>query len=179
MTEHLSPETLVDFLRGELSPAADAAAHAHLADCAACRELRARETTLVERLRAVVRADRRELPPQVVANVRAAIRGPVQRSWARSLLSPGALALPLAAAVALAFFLGDPFGRAPGPTIDALYYLQAHADQSLAVPLAERGATAALNLSMNEAAQSAPEAIAAAGAAGASDANLAVIDAMP
>ena len=38
MNDHLSTDLLVDYVHGELAPADDARAHAHLAACAACRE---------------------------------------------------------------------------------------------------------------------------------------------
>jgi anti-sigma factor RsiW len=98
MNDHLSNDLLVDFVHGELPPELDAAAHVHLAGCAACREDFELEATLTEALRAAAKAEEREMPSLVNAavwdRIRSAQPGPMARfaAWLRP-----AYALPIAA----------------------------------------------------------------------------------
>jgi predicted anti-sigma-YlaC factor YlaD len=158
MNDHLSTDRLVDYLHGELPPADDALVHAHLAGCAACRDARDAEAMLLEALRATAKAEEREMPSLVKAavweRVRAARPGPLARVAA--LLRP-AFALPVAAALAVAVFFASPLApHHGGPTIDATYYLEAHAAQTAQTPLSERTSSLVLETSMNASAASSP-----------------------
>jgi len=137
---HPSIERIVDYLHGELSAAEDAAMHAHLAGCPSCEERRSEEATLTEILRADARARERDLPPAVVARVRAAVLRAPQPMW-RSLFAPlrPAVLVPLAAAVALAIYAGVTLRHsATAPTaIAAQAYVDRHAALARISPFAE------------------------------------------
>ncbi len=140
MMEHFSTDFLVDYAHGELTPADDARAHAHIAACAVCRTEYDAAVSLGELLRAAARADERELPAFLKATVwervRSADPGPLARFTA--LFRP-AIAVPVGAlVVALAFFASPLAHREAQPTIAAGYYLQSHAIQSAQSPLSER-----------------------------------------
>ena len=150
MNEHLSTDLLMDFVHGELSPTKDAMAHAHLARCGACREAYELETTLSEALRAAAKAEEREMPSLVSAAVWARIRsaepGPLAKlaAWLRP-----AYALPVAAALLIGGFFVSPLAHpAVHHTIDASYYLEAHAAQTSATPLSEPSTATVLETSM-------------------------------
>jgi anti-sigma factor RsiW len=157
MNDHLSNDRLVDFVHGELSPADDALAHAHLAVCALCRENYELEALLSEALRSAAKAEEVDMPSLVAAavwqRVRAATPGPLARlaGWLRP-----AVAVPLAAAVLLAGFIVSPLAHRAGPTIDATYYFAAHAAQTGGTPLSERPSGLVLETSMNASSSSAP-----------------------
>lgn len=137
---HPTPDELVDYLHGELSPARDAAVHGHLAGCAQCCDARDGELSLTEMLRAQARAQERELPPGVVASIRAAIESRPISIWERlrAAFRP-AIALPAAAAIALACYLGVSalHTTARANTIDAAYYVDNHATLSSVAPLSD------------------------------------------
>jgi anti-sigma factor RsiW len=143
MSDHLSTETLIDYLHGELDPAADSRVHQHVAACGACAGELDRERSLGDALRAAAARDERDLPPLVKARIWEAVRAEPARplGWAQSLLRP-IVAFPVAAAAALAIFLASPLSPlAPGhgvPEIAASYYLERHEAQQLQNPLAER-----------------------------------------
>jgi anti-sigma factor RsiW len=149
MNDHLSNDLLVDFVHGELPPELDAAAHVHLAGCAACREEHELEATLSEALRAAAQAEEREMPSLVNAavwdRIRSARPGPMARfaAWLR----PG-YALPLAAAIVAGGFFASPLAHPSVPKIDASYYLEAHAADTSATPLSERSSALVLETSM-------------------------------
>jgi anti-sigma factor RsiW len=157
---HLSPDLLVDYLHGELAPEDDALAHAHLSACAACRLDRDLEVALTEALRADPLAEEREMPSLIKAAVWEQIRqakpSPVRRfaAW----LTP-ALAVPAIAVLLIGGWFVSPYGHPAGaaPTIDAMYYLQAHAAQSAGAPLSEQGSQPALESSMIDSSPSAPQ----------------------
>jgi anti-sigma factor RsiW len=149
MNDHFSTDRLIDFVHGELSPADDAIVHVHLAACAVCRDAYDLETRLSEALRSAAKAEERELPSLVSAEiwnrVRQARPGPMARvaSWLRPVY-----ALPVAAAIVAGAFFASPLAHRAGPTIDATYYLEAHAAQTLQTPLSERSAGLVLETSM-------------------------------
>ena len=149
MNDHLSTYLLVDYVHGELSPSADAKAHAHLAACAACREAYDLETTLSEALRSAAKAEEREFPSLVTAAVWDRIRharpGPAARlaAWLRP-----AFAVPVAAAIVVGAYFVSPLAHPARPTIDAAYYLEAHAAESAQTPLSERASSIVLETSM-------------------------------
>lgn len=173
MNHHLSPETLIDFLHGELPAQDDALVHAHLAGCSDCRRTHDAEAALGELLRTSAAAGEREMPSLVTARVweriRAAEPGPLARLAA--LLRP-AVAIPLAAVLLLGGWFASPFSHPHAPTIDVNYYFEAHAADAGQTPLSERSGTRSLETSMSDAKPSAPllDAYASYGASGALDA---------
>lgn len=144
MMEHFSTDFLVDYAHGELSPKDDALAHAHLADCAACRDEYDAEVSLGEMLRSSAVAEERELPAFLKAavweQIRAARPGPLARFTA--FLRP-AVAVPVGALILALAFVAAPLAHRGDahPTIAASYYLQSHAIQSAQSALSERSST--------------------------------------
>jgi anti-sigma factor RsiW len=137
---HPTSEEIVDYLHGELSPARDAAIHAHLAGCSECAEIRDSELSLTETLRAYALADERELPAGVVATIRARVQYKPPSLWEQlSAAFRPAVAVPIAIAIAAFIYFG--FRLAHGPavasTIDASYYVESHAALSSTTPLSE------------------------------------------
>jgi predicted anti-sigma-YlaC factor YlaD len=148
--QHLSPDLLVDYLHGELAPEDDALAHAHLSSCSACRGERDLEASLLEALRESVRSSEQEMPSLIKAaiweQIRQAKPSPMRvlASWLRP-----ALVVPALAILLVGGWFASPYGH-PGtaPTIDAMYYLEAHAAQTAGTPLSEQGTQPALETSM-------------------------------
>jgi anti-sigma factor RsiW len=141
MNPHPNQELLIDYLHGELAPGEDAALLLHLESCADCQARYQDEVELSESLRAYARASERELPAGVRNAIWAAIEsGERMPSWPQRMaawLRP-AVALPIAAALVLAAFIG--YGSTThrsGTTIDAAYYLDDHAAITSAVPFSE------------------------------------------
>lgn len=137
---HPTPEEIVDYLHGELSPEQDAAIHAHLATCDECVEIRDAEQSLTEVLRAHAKAQERELPPGVVATIRDAVRYQPPSLWERvSAAFRPAIAVPVALALAAFVYFG--FKLAHGPavasTISASNYVDCHAALSQTTPLSD------------------------------------------
>jgi mycothiol system anti-sigma-R factor len=99
---------------GELGPDATAAAHAHLAACAACRRIVAGE----REFRQLMRGQPREAaPPELRARILARCRR--EARWRR--VRPWVLAPALAAAAAaVALVVGSPTLRRPAPLANAL-----------------------------------------------------------
>lgn len=150
MIDHLTTDTLIDFLHGELPAQDDVRVHAHLATCAACRGEYESEATLGEALRASAAREAREMPSLVSAavwqRVREARPGPFARLAA--LLRP-IVAVPVAAALVLGAFVASPLVHSnTAPKIDAAYYLQAHAAQAGESPLSEHSGAQSLETSM-------------------------------
>jgi anti-sigma factor RsiW len=143
INDHPTSETLIDYVHGELPPHEDAAVHAHLAACAACSDAHEDEVRLGEMLREHARAEERELPPGFATRV-VAMAASVKRepSWWERLSFRPAFALPLAAALAVALYLG--FASFHGPakttTVDAAYYIESHAALATDMPFAEGAA---------------------------------------
>lgn len=158
MNAHLHQAQLIDYLHGELAPDEDAALQLHLDSCAACRAHYQEEVDLSESLRYYARATERELPAGVRNSVWAAIESGehapslVQRlaAWMRP-----AVALPVAAALVLAAFLGFNANAHHGTTIDASYYLDDHAAVTSAVPF-NQGSTVPAALYTTENADGSP-----------------------
>jgi anti-sigma factor RsiW len=151
MNQHLTADLIVDFVRGELTPADDALTHAHLQTCPDCRRQFEREVALVDALRAAARAEEVEMPSLVNAAVWEAIRqarpGPLARFAA---FWRPALAIPVAALLLLGGWFASPYAPHAGasPTIDASYYLEAHAAQTAQTPLSEHSGAQAIETSM-------------------------------
>ena len=142
MTQHLTAEQLVDYLHNALSPGEDASIHAHLDDCARCRDEYAAEVSLTESLRKQALLEEREMPGAVKAAIWSEIRSarPSPMSRLAAFWRP-AVALPLAAALALAVYFGPGMlnrQTAVGPSIEAAYYLQDHAALNNTVPFGDR-----------------------------------------
>jgi len=148
MNDHLSTDLLLDYLHGELAPEDDALAHAHLAACTACRREYDLESSLSEALRAAAKADEREMPSAIAAEIWQRVRdakpGPLERvsAWFRP-----ALALPVAAALVLGGWYATASHTGSRPTVDVNYYLQTHASQS-GSPLSLQAGPPALETSM-------------------------------
>ncbi len=146
MTTHYDRETLIDYLHGALTPSADAGVFAHLESCTDCNALYDEEAALGEALRSAARAEELELPSLVKARVWDAVRHE-SPSWTQRLLSGWGprIALPVAAAAALAFYL-VPFGHHDQPVaagVSASYFLDAHNAQAQQNPFGP-GATPAV-----------------------------------
>jgi anti-sigma factor RsiW len=143
MSDHLSTETLIDYLRGELEPAADSRVYQHVATCPACTAELDRERQLGEALRAAAALEERALPPIVKAMIWEAVRAEAPRpfDWVRSLLRP-IVAVPAAVAAALALYVAGQYSplrlNQPVPAIAASYYVERHEALQLQNPLAER-----------------------------------------
>lgn len=164
MIEHLSNDLIVDFVHGELEPAADARAHAHLVTCATCSSEVNAERTLREFLRDAAVASEREMPSGINAaiweQIRAAKPGPF--AALTSLFKP-MIAIPVAAVLFAGGYFATAATHHESPSIAASYYLQAHAVQSSQGPLSER--TGAIRAAVAEAYDGGYPATAAYGAA--------------
>jgi predicted anti-sigma-YlaC factor YlaD len=159
MNQHLNADLIVDFVRGELPPEDDALAHAHLQTCSDCRRDYELEVALVDALRSAAKAEELEMPSLVKAAVWEAIRQAQPSPLARfAALWRPALALPVAAVLLLGGWFASPYAPHPGspPTIDAAYYLEAHAAQTSQTPLSEHSGAQAIETSMADG-QRAPE----------------------
>ncbi len=150
MNQHLTTDTLIDFLHGELASQDDARVHVHLAECQACRSAYELEALLGEKLRAAAAAEEREMPSLVAAAVWQRIReaqpGPFARlaAWLRPIV-----AFPVAAAILLGAFFASPLAHpSNAPKIDATYYLRAHAAQAGLSPLSDHAGPQPLETSM-------------------------------
>lgn len=139
MTDHLTNETLIDYMHGALTPQEDAAVYAHMETCAVCRAEYDAEVALSEVIREQARREERELPPMLKAElwerIRSAQPSPVQRLVGRIRLG---FAIPIAAAIALAAYFGPSLFGAQPPAIEAAYYLQDHAALNNTVPFNDR-----------------------------------------
>jgi anti-sigma factor RsiW len=158
MNDHLTTETLIDFLHGELPAAEDARAHAHLAVCSVCRAERELEALVGESLRAAAASEERAMPSLVSAAVWQRIRDARPGPFARlaAVLRP-VVAVPVAAALVLGALFASPLiHSAAAPKIDATYYLQAHAAQAGLTPLSEHSGAQALETSMIDSSSAAP-----------------------
>lgn len=139
--EHLSIETLVDYLHHELDPHDDARVMQHLTACADCRTQHERQISLTEALHAYGRTTYRDMPAGVVARIWDVVEGVrPEISLAdrfRAFLRP-AYALPAAAVLVLAVYFGVVAPHNSNlATIDAAYYLEDHAALTNTVPFNE------------------------------------------
>ncbi|MBC5801382.1 MAG: hypothetical protein GIX03_10280 [Candidatus Eremiobacteraeota bacterium] len=159
MNQHLTNDTLIDYLHGELRPQDDALAHAHLAVCSSCRQARDAESGVTDFLRAGAAAEEQEFPSLVAAAVWQRIREapPTPLARFRTFFRP-AIAVPLAAVLLVGGWFASPLGHGSSGgarSIDALYYFQAHAAQSASSPLSEHSGMPVDETSMNDEAGSA------------------------
>jgi anti-sigma factor RsiW len=144
MNNHITNADLIDYIRHELRPERDALVLAHLESCDGCRREYEAEASLGEMLKRAAAREEREFPSLVSARVWEAIRNekPSPFAWLQTLLRP-AIAVPVAAAAAVAIFFATPIGhQGGGSTIAATYYLEQHAAQQAQNPLLERGPSA-------------------------------------
>jgi anti-sigma factor RsiW len=151
--DHPTSETLIDYVHRELPAHEDAAVHAHLASCAACSQAHDDEVRLGELLREHARSEERELPAGFAARIVAAATSspPAARWWQPATLFRPAFALPAAAAIVLAFYLGFAAFHSPAKTtsVDAAYYIESHAALATAMPFAE-GASLPMSFASND-----------------------------
>ncbi|HEY9181356.1 MAG TPA: anti-sigma factor [Candidatus Baltobacteraceae bacterium] len=148
MTQHPTNEILLDYVHGELAPAQDAAVYAHIEQCEPCRTEYQAEVAIGETLRSQAALQERDLPSIVKAEIWERVRAGKPGIWARTLgrLRP-AVAVPVAAAIALAAYFGTTYMGAPGaPTIEASYYLQDHAAMNSTVPFSDRNSVNPVDL---------------------------------
>lgn len=148
MTEHLANEKLIDYMHGGLAPEEDARVYAHLESCPACRSDYDAELALTEMLRTYALHESRDLPSSVKAEIWDRIRTarPSAVSRLTEWLRP-AVALPMAAAIALAAYFGTAYlGPRPAAAIDAAYYLQDHESLNSTVPFGDRSTSSAVDL---------------------------------
>ena len=137
--KHLPIERLIDYLHGELAPAADASVLAHLEACATCRTAYDAEAELSDLLHTYARSTERDLPPGLLARIRASVEDASHLAWRQRLtlwLRP-LVALPLGAAAVIAVYfiaLALHFGAPQRVTIAAAYYLEDHAALTRTMP---------------------------------------------
>ncbi|MFN2460316.1 MAG: anti-sigma factor [Candidatus Velthaea sp.] len=157
--KHYTDEKLIDYIHGELGAAEDARVYAHLAECDACRARHETEAALGEQLRAIARSEEREFPSLIKAHVWAAIRDrePSFLERLQAFARP-AIVVPVAAALAVAAYLGAPIVRNGNatPTVAAAYYLDEHAAAGQVNPLADHTNVNATFAERNPAGASAP-----------------------
>lgn len=148
MTQHPTTDILLDYVHGELPPAEDAAVYAHIEQCEPCRAEYQAEIAIGEMLRTQAARDERELPSMVKAEIWERVRGATPSVWTRALgwMRP-AVAVPLAAAIALAAYFGTTqLGSHAAPLIEASYYLQDHAAMSSTIPFSDRSSANPVDL---------------------------------
>jgi anti-sigma factor RsiW len=141
-TSHVPIESLIDYLHHELAPGDDAVVMAHVATCSDCHALYDEQTHLNDALRVYGAATERELPAGVVARIWDAVE--TERSAPTMMQSLAAwfrpmVALPIAAVLALALYVGIAHPKFPGTVavIDAAYYIDDHAALTGTVPFSE------------------------------------------
>lgn len=141
---HITFERLQDYLHGALPPQEDALVYAHLEQCAQCRAEHEAERTIGDSIRTYAAATEREFPPTLKAAIWSEIRAARPSVWTRLAASfRPAIALPVAAVLAAGIYFGVTNLSGNGPTIDAAYYLQDHADMTGTTPFSDRNVTPA------------------------------------
>lgn len=130
---------LVDYERGELDAARDAAMHQHLQSCSECREAWEADMALVESLRAW--SAPREFPMSIVANVRQAMHAERPLTFMERLsaaLRP-AYAAPVAAALlGVVIYSGYHRMITPPPTLTGIDFVREHLAQTASLPSSDR-----------------------------------------
>lgn len=137
MTTHYERDILTDYVHRELAPDADAAVFEHLRACGACRALHDEEASLGEALRSAVRITELEFPSIVKARVWDRVRNE-RPGWVALIRAWGPFAaVPVAAAIALAAYLGTPvLHQQNGSTgVAASFYLDEHNAEAQQNPL--------------------------------------------
>jgi anti-sigma factor RsiW len=137
---HPSIEQIVDYLRGELTPAQDAAVYAHIGGCRSCDDRRAEELAITEAVRANARASERDLPPALVTRIRDAAAQTREPLWepVRALFRPMVL-VPAAVAAAAVFYAGfNGWQHATTPVaINSSDYVSNYAAMSAGAPFGD------------------------------------------
>src|SRR5438552_12445904 len=130
---------LVDYERGELDAARDAAMHEHLQHCSGCHAEWQADLAMMDSLRAW--SAEREFPASILAGVRQAMyaeRAPSFADRLRAVLRPG-IAAPVAAAVVIAVvYSGIHRAQTPQPTMTGLDYVREHFAQTASMPSSDR-----------------------------------------
>ncbi|MDQ2818579.1 MAG: zf-HC2 domain-containing protein [Candidatus Eremiobacteraeota bacterium] len=143
---------IVDYSRGELDAALDAALYEHAQSCQPCRASIRAERELIDGVRAAF-GDVRDLPMSVLVGVRQAIRGQAAPSlrerWA-VLFRPAVFA-PVAALVAVFGLSISHFNQAPtgAPALSATYFVRQHVAKTLGSPASDRAWSAYLLTTAN------------------------------
>lgn len=140
MTTHYERDILIDYLHGALDARSDASVFAHLETCEPCRVAYDDEAAFGEMLRTAARGDELEFPSMIKARVWDAVRRE-RPSFAKRLFSGWGprIAVPVAAALALAVTLGAPILHGPSTSnagVNAAFYLNEHSAESQQTPLA-------------------------------------------
>jgi anti-sigma factor RsiW len=137
--QHTTTEFIIDYLHGELEPAADAALHVHLESCDECRALYNEQSRLSEALHAYAKESERDIPQGVVARIWDAVEKehapPAWRLAINALFRP-VVAVPVAIALIAGIVVAN-HAESPNANIDVAYYLQDHAALTTSVPLHE------------------------------------------
>jgi len=153
---------LVDYERGELDAARDAAMHQHLQSCSGCREQWEADMALVESLRAW--STPREFPASILANVRQAMhaeRAPTFMERLNAAFRP-AYAAPVAATlIAVVIYSGYHRMNQQQPTLTGMDFVREHLAQTASLPSSDRAwstyvLTSANTVSSSDASQSNP-----------------------
>ena len=146
MSTHYDRDTLTDYLHGALEPGADAAVFAHLEACAACAAVSEEESALTEALRTSARSEELEFSSMIKARVWDAVRHE-KPSWAARLRGWGPrVAVPVAAVLAIAAYLGTPaLHPLPVAGVEASYFLDEHNAESQQNPFGPGVAPAIYN----------------------------------
>jgi anti-sigma factor RsiW len=142
---------LVDYERGELDAARDAAMHAHLHACDTCRADWQADLSMIESLRAST--PDRDFPMAVLAGVRQAMHAEIAPSFLdrlRASLRP-AIALPVAAAVIIVGGILNYRSATPPPTLTGIDYVREHVAQTAGLPSSDRAWSTYLLTSANAA----------------------------
>ncbi len=147
--KHLTEIQLTDYLHHALAPEDDAAVYAHVQTCPECAAALREETALTEALKRFAAAEERDLPQGVQATIWSRVEElSAPRAFAdrlRAWLRP-AIALPVAAVIVLGLLLAPQFTHGPTQTIDAAYYLDAHAAVNGTIPFGDASETVPTSL---------------------------------
>jgi predicted anti-sigma-YlaC factor YlaD len=129
---------LVEYERGELDAARDAAMHEHLQSCSVCHAEWQADLELVDSLRSW--STERDFPPSILAGVRQAMYAQPAPSFMdrlRGVLRP-AVAAPVAAAVLIAVGYGYHRSHPPQPSLTGMDYVREHFAQTASLPSSDR-----------------------------------------
>lgn len=142
---HLTHEQLIDYMHGAMGPVQDASVYEHLESCEPCRKVYDSELALTDLLRQHAALEEREFPATLKAEIWSRIRAEEPPVWARfASWVRLSFAVPVAAAIALAAYFGTSYPwTPPGPSIEAAYYLQDHAELNSTIPFSDRNAASA------------------------------------
>ncbi len=160
MTQHLTIDSITDYVHSALPAGEDALTHEHLQVCAECRAAYDAEVRIGEELRRALAAQEVDLPSLVKARIWEEIRAARPSAWSSALgLFRPAFAVPAVVALALLAFFAHPFApnaSAP-PMVDAMYYLEEHAAEQTQTALGERSNSAVLDSAQTTVSDAGPE----------------------